>query len=169
MIRAFQGIFWIYLCLFCTSLCFANEIPLTLEFAKTYEERTWGLMQRTFLAENHGMLFYSPKGQIWMFNMFMDLSVAFLDETGKIIGIAELKAYPEMMDSRRPVNQLHDLRKYPSSDKVYRFFLDKSYPVPNRAKYALEMNRNWFVTHGVKVGDQVIWHGESTHGYIKTE
>lgn len=145
----------------------ANEIPITLEIAQTSEQRSWGLMQRTSMPENHGMLFYFPNGSIWMFNTFIDLSVAFLDVKGKIIEIAELKAYPDMMDPYRPVNTLNDIKKYSPYDKVIQFFANKSHRVPKDAAYALEMNKTWFARMGVGIGDRVIWNEDSLTGCVR--
>lgn len=165
--------FWklLILCFLCLSgkfnhYCMAEEIPITLEFARTNEQRIWGLMQRPCLAENQGMLFYSPSGCIWMFNMLIDISVAFLDGESKIIAIADLKAYPDMMDPNRPVRNMVELKAYSSRDKIYQFFLDKSYRVPKNAQYALEMNKEWFSRHGVQIGDKLVWSKNSLKGYI---
>lgn len=145
----------------------AEEIPITLEIAQSHEQRAWGLMRRTSLPEDHGMLFYHPRQFIWMFNTWIDLSVAFLDEKGIILEIVELQAHPEMMDPLRPVNNPDDMRKYPGNDKVIQFFVSKSWPVPSHAKYALEMNKHWFDRHGIKTGDKVIWDVSSSKGYVK--
>lgn len=144
-----------------------EEIPITLEIAKTPEQRAWGLMKRSQMPKDHGMLFSHLGGCMWMFNTFMDLSVAFLDEDGNIIEIAELKSYPEKMDPKRPVNNLQDMWKYPHGDKVNEFFLKHSYPIPCYARYALEMNSRWFPDHAVKVGDKVTWDEGSSTGMIK--
>lgn len=145
----------------------SEEIPIEIEIAKTHAQRTWGLMNRTSMPENQGMLFYYPAGTLWMFNTKMDLSAAFLDEDGRIIEITELKAYPEMMDPKRPVNNLNDFRKYPMDDKILEFFREKGYPIPLKSKYLLEMNKDWFKRHEVNVGDVVIWNESSTKAYIK--
>lgn len=144
----------------------ALRIPIEIEVAYTREQRAWGLMQRTYLPENRGMLFYYSKG-LWMFNTMIDLSAAFLDAHGKILEIVELKSYPEMMDANRPVNKLTDMRKYPSNDKTYIFFAQKAKRSPPHAQYALEMNKGWFKKHGIKPGDRVIWDSNSPYAYIE--
>lgn len=147
----------------------AEIIPITLEIAHANEQRAWGLMKRPSMPENHGMLFYQPKGHIWMFNTMMDLSIAFLDRKGKIIQITELKAYPEKMDPRRPVNDLQDMRKYPHTDPIFQFFLERSCVIPSFTEYALEMNKEWFDRHQVHLGDSVKWQPRTGQAYIETE
>jgi uncharacterized membrane protein (UPF0127 family) len=125
-------------------LCFASasavaqlpEIPLTIdghaltaEVAATAETRTQGLMHRRMLPENRGMLFvFRETGShaMWMMNTYIPLSVAFLDESGRIINIADMQ--PHTRDS-------HGAAK--------------------PAKYALEMNQGWFAKRGIKPGARV--------------
>ena len=116
----------------------AEAIPVTLEHAITPAQKEFGLMERTELPENAGMLFhYSPPKQIsiWMYNTKMDLSLAFLDGNGVIKEIHEMKSFPDVKDpsffSRRIVTS--------------------SFP----ASYALEMRAHWFEDHDVKVGDRL--------------
>lgn len=144
----------------------ALRIPIEIEVALTKKQRAWGLMQRTELPENHGMIFYYSNS-LWMFNTFIDLSVAFLDRCGRIIEIAELKSYPKMMDVNRPVNNLSDMKKYPANDEIYIFFLQKIKHYPPHAYYAIEMNKGWFTKHGVRPGDRVIWKLSSPHAYVE--
>lgn len=112
------------------------EIPLTInghaltaEVAATTETRTQGLMHRRMLPENRGMLFvFRELGPhaMWMMNTYIPLSVAFLDESGRIINIADMQ--PHTQDS-------HGATK--------------------PAKYALEMNQGWFAKRGIKPGARV--------------
>ena len=112
------------------------EIPLTInghaltaEVAATAETRTQGLMHRRMLPENRGMLFvFRETGShaMWMMNTYIPLSVAFLDEGGRIINIADMR--PHTQDS-------HGATK--------------------PAKYALEMNQGWFAKRGVKPGARI--------------
>lgn len=112
------------------------EIPLTIaghaltaEVAATTETRTQGLMHRRMLPENRGMLFvFRELGShaMWMMNTYIPLSVAFLDESGRIINISDMQ--PHTRDSH-----------------------GASQP----AKYALEMNQGWFAKRGIKPGAKV--------------
>jgi uncharacterized membrane protein (UPF0127 family) len=102
---------------------------LSAEVAATTETRSQGLMHRRMLPENRGMLFvFRETGPhaMWMMNTYIPLSVAFLDESGRIINIADMQ--PHTRDS-------HGAAK--------------------PAKYALEMNQGWFTKRGIKAGAKV--------------
>src|SRR5215510_14120478 len=77
-----------------------NSHKLTAEVAHTGESRTVGLMNRRILPEDRGMLFvFEETGMhaMWMKNTYVPLSVAFLDERGVIINIADME--PHTLDS----------------------------------------------------------------------
>jgi uncharacterized membrane protein (UPF0127 family) len=96
------------------------------EFARSPEERTVGLMFRTTMAPNEGMLFeFEQPGQqcFWMKNTLLPLSVAFVGEDGSIVNIEDMK--PQSLDSH-------------CSAKPVRF--------------VLEMNQGWFAKRGIKAG-----------------
>jgi uncharacterized protein len=106
-----------------------NGHALTAEVAATAETRTQGLMHRRMLPENRGMLFvFGEPGAhaMWMMNTYIPLSVAFLDESGRIINIADMQ--PHTRDS-------HGAAK--------------------PAKYALEMNQGWFAKRRIQPGARV--------------
>jgi uncharacterized protein len=106
-----------------------NGHKLTAEIAHTGEARRLGLMNRRILPEDRGMLFvFDEIGMhaMWMKNTYIPLSVAFLDERGAIINIADME--PHTVDS-------HGAAK--------------------PAKYALEVNRGWFRKRGIKGGARV--------------
>lgn len=103
---------------------------IAAEVADTPAARMNGLMQRTYLPENSGMLFIFPEVSIhcmWMKDTVIPLSVAFLDEMGKIINLAEM--VPETLIPHCSVSA---------------------------ARYALEMNSGWFTARKIKVGDRTI-------------
>ena len=136
---------------------FSRDI-LHLEHAVSQKQIAWGLMQRKYLAPNSGMLFHFGKPRyvkMWSFNCFTDLSVAFLDENGRILKIHELKAYPEMMDPKRPVYSLKDMKKYPYDDPIVHFFREKEISSSLPASYALEVNAGWFEKNNIKVGEKI--------------
>ena len=102
---------------------------LSAEIAHTPTARSKGLMHRTQLDKNSGMLFIFPKTNIysmWMLNTFIPLSVAFLDEKGVILNIADMSP--------------HSLASLSSAQP---------------AKYALEMNLGWFTEKNITTGAQV--------------
>ncbi len=96
------------------------------EVASTEAQREQGLMFRDKMGANEGMVFAfgQPAGVcMWMKNTLIPLSVAFMDETGKIINIEEMKE--QTLDS-------HCATK--------------------AATYALEMNKGWFKQKNIKPG-----------------
>jgi len=71
----------------------AGPIKIQAEFAKTPEELEKGLMNRTSLAKNSGMLFIFPDEKnrsFWMKNTFIPLDVIFISSKGRINEITTL-------------------------------------------------------------------------------
>lgn len=102
---------------------------LTAEVAHTEADRTQGLMHRRMLPENRGMLFVFPQTAplgFWMMNTYIPLSIAFVDDVGTIINIADMR--PQTTDIH------HSARP---------------------ARYALEMNQSWFARRGIKTGVKI--------------
>lgn len=133
---------------------------ITLEHAWTTEQINWGLMQRTALAENHGMLFHygrPTRPTFWAFNCYLDLSIAFIDNSKVITEIKNLDAYPEKMDPSRPVNDLQDMAKYRPEDPIVQFFLQHAVTSSAPIQYVLEMQAGWFEKNDVHVGDRITW------------
>ena len=173
--------FVLSLFLLCWANCQARETALyqadfsdrityfILEFAKTDDELSWGLMQRAQLPENQGMLFIYDKpinAHVWSFNCLIDLSLAFIDGEHVIREIRDLKAYPDKMDPARPVHTIKDLSLYPPNDPIVRYFDVRGITSKVAIRYTLEMNRGWFKQHDVKVGDVVIWDEPTNSGAI---
>ncbi len=68
-----------------------GAIPLSLEVAATPQIRARGLMQRTTLAPNDGMLFAFPRAErisFWMKDTPLPLDILFVGADGKITHIA---------------------------------------------------------------------------------
>ena len=108
-------------------------VQLKLEIAATPEARQCGLSQRLSLPDDQGMLFVVPKPKIlsfWMANTQLQLSIAFLDDKGRILSIQKMK--PEQTQER--------------------------YRSPEPARYAIEVYQGWFVEHEIAVGDVVEMH-----------
>ena len=107
---------------------------ITLELAITQEQKMQGLMHRTSLQENTGMLFVFDAPQplsFWMRNTLIPLDVLFLDDEGKIITIHTMPPCPDE-ETNCP-----------------------SYPSEAPAQYGLELNAGRAVELGLEVGDQL--------------
>ena len=107
-----------------------KEVRVRVEIADDVFEQSRGLMYRTALAEDRGMLFVYPdeeKRSFWMRNTLIPLSIAFMDSEGRIVDIQDMKPLDD------------DPPHYVSAEP---------------AQYALEVNKGFFEEHGVKVGDR---------------
>ncbi|MBI3903839.1 MAG: DUF192 domain-containing protein [Nitrosomonadales bacterium] len=111
-----------------TELSIAGH-PAHAEIADTPQKQEHGLMQRTQLCPDCGMLFVFSKADrydFWMKDTPLPLSIAFIAADGSIINIEEMQ--PNTTDDH-----------YAQGD----------------ALYALEMNKGWFAGNGIKAGDKV--------------
>jgi uncharacterized membrane protein (UPF0127 family) len=114
-----------------------HTYELTVEVATTPAEQERGLMFRTQMDPDHGMIFIFPHatdGGFWMKNTKIPLSIAFFDRNGVILRILQMEPcrLPEDESDRCPVY-------YPGVAYVG----------------ALEVNKGWFAEHGVKEGDSI--------------
>lgn len=99
------------------------------EVAANDEHRMRGLMQRKAMATNHGMLFVFTEPQrhcMWMKNTLLPLSVAFLDDEGRILNVEDMK--PQTEDNHCAAKP---------------------------ARFALEMNLGWFRQKGLAAGTKI--------------
>jgi uncharacterized membrane protein (UPF0127 family) len=102
---------------------------IVAEVASTDESRSRGLMFRDKLGTNEGMLFvFRDKAPhcFWMRNTLIPLSIAFLRDDGSVVNMAEMK---------------------PRTDDSHCAF--------EPVRYALEMERGWFASKGIKVGNRI--------------
>jgi uncharacterized membrane protein (UPF0127 family) len=70
----------------------AGTTRISVELAKTPEQREQGLMFRRRLAADAGMLFLYPEEQpinMWMKNTVIPLDMLFIASDGRIVGVAE--------------------------------------------------------------------------------
>lgn len=104
----------------------AGMYVIHAEVARTEEQREIGLMFRTAMPQEDGMLFVfrDPGVQcFWMRNTLIPLAAAFIDDDGSIVNVAEMA--PKTENSH-------------CSDKPVR--------------YVLEMNKGWFEKRGFGPG-----------------
>ena len=67
---------------------------IDVEIAETDEQRQLGLMKRTCLDDDHGMVFIffeEQEGGFWMKDTLIPLSIAFFDVEGKILKILDME------------------------------------------------------------------------------
>lgn len=107
-----------------------NVVRLNLEIANTTEERAHGLMNRSSLAADAGMLFVFDDDRIryfWMKDTLISLDMLFIDDNLTIIDIHE---------NATPLSET---------------MIASSGP----CRYVLEVNGGLCETYGVGVGDRV--------------
>jgi uncharacterized membrane protein (UPF0127 family) len=81
----------------------AGAHAFTVEVASTPQQRSLGLMGRTRLEDDAGMLFvFEHKGThcFWMKNTLIPLSIAFLADDGRIVNIDDMQ--PQTVDFHCP-------------------------------------------------------------------
>jgi uncharacterized protein len=107
-----------------------GKVGLRVEIADDTPEQTRGLMGRTALGEDRGMLFVYPDEEVlsfWMKNTLIPLSIAYIASDGTIVDLQDMKPLDD------------DPPHYVSAEP---------------ARYALEVNQGYFEKHGIKVGDR---------------
>jgi uncharacterized membrane protein (UPF0127 family) len=105
-----------------------ERVEVPVEIAATDAERERGLMGRTALAEDAGMLFVFDQEQqlsFWMKDTLIPLSIAYIDGGGRIVDIQDMQPLDET--------------PHPSAEP---------------ARYALEVNQGFFAARGIQVGDR---------------
>ncbi len=103
---------------------------LIVEVACDEGSRALGLMRRSHLPENHGMVFIYPSRRVmsfWMKNTTIPLSIAFISDEGVIQQVEDME--PNELRTTRSTQML---------------------------RYALEVNQGWFERNQVGVGDRIV-------------
>jgi len=106
-----------------------SVVTLYVEIADTPDKQETGLMNRTAMAEDQGMLF-AFEGQttvpFWMKDTLLPLSIAFVADTGRIVDIQDMQ--PQDLTLHNPAAPY---------------------------TYAIEVNQGYFRRHAIAVGDHV--------------
>lgn len=115
----------------------STAVSITIEVADTPEARIRGLMDRWSLPELHGMLFifdYSEVQRFWMHNTPLSLDMIFVDESRRILNIAEstMPMSKQLYGSRGP------------------------------AKYVVEVRAGFSKRHGIEEGMKIQWQAGSS-------
>jgi uncharacterized membrane protein (UPF0127 family) len=110
--------------------------PLTIgihvvqaELAVTPEQQATGMMFRTRMGTNEGMLFVNDDAGVrcfWMRNTLVPLTIAFVADDGTIVNTADMEPRSE-----------------------------KSHCSAQPVRFALEMNLGWFAKRGIKPGAKI--------------
>ena len=112
-----------------STVAFNNDgqvASLNVEVAGTPSSRATGLMERKSLGKDSGMLFDfggNTNVAFYMKNTSIPLSIAFIDSSGKVLGIRDMKPF-----DLTPIEP------------------------PGTYRYAIEVNQGWFAEHGIKPG-----------------
>lgn len=112
-----------------TLLLSAGTAMLRVEIAATPRQHEQGLMARTHLDEDAGMLFIFERKSgycFWMKDTLIPLSIAFLDDDGRIVNLADMQA------------------------------MSMALHCPGAAvRYALEVNQGWFARQRIQAGMRI--------------
>ena len=113
-----------------------QSIEVNVEIADNPLTHMRGLMFRSHLPENEGMLFVfndSNYRSFWMVNTSIPLDIIFISETGRIVDI----------------QQMEPCRTIADYCKVYRS--------REKARYVLEVNRGFSERNGIRIGDRMVF------------
>jgi uncharacterized membrane protein (UPF0127 family) len=109
-----------------------NDAILYVDLAKTAQEQAKGLMGVEMLPADEGMAFVfdgPTDSTFWMKDTLIPLSIAFVDEAGRVIGMRDMQPC--------------------ESDPCPTYGIDQPYVL------AIEANLGWFDRAGIGVGDRV--------------
>jgi uncharacterized protein len=104
-----------------------DPTSMFVEIADTPDKQEYGLMNRTSMPDDRGMIFMFSREvgiPFWMKDTLIDLSIAFIDPNGAVVDIQEMQAMT--LNNHVPA-------------KPY--------------QYAIEANAAWYSRHGIAVGD----------------
>ena len=110
-----------------------NGTTISVEIADTYEERGRGLMCRSSLESNSGMIFIFPEEQqlsFWMKNTLIPLDIIFINSEYEVVSI------------HKNTTPLNDQKTYQSN-------------LP--AQYALELKAGASAENDLQIGDTIIF------------
>ena len=111
-----------------------KSVKVEVEVAQRKEDRERGLMYRTHMASNAGMLFVYPvehNYSFWMKNTYIPLDIIFISSNFRVVGMVE-NTIPLSMES---------------------------YRVEAPSQFILEVNAGFVKKHGIQEGNRVRFEG----------
>lgn len=117
--------------------------PHELEVAATQKAVEKGLSRRATVPDGTGMIFVFPESRIlsfWMIDCLVDIDVAYLDRTGKVVSTYTMKAEAPQAAGESRDAYMARLKRYPSADD---------------ALFAIEVKAGALEKLGVKPGTQL--------------
>lgn len=143
----------------------ANGLPLErvkigdrtfdLEVAATQAAVARGLSRRATIPDGTGMLFVFPESRIlsfWMIDCLIEIDVAYVDRTGKVVGVYTMKPEPPQAAGETRDAYTARLKHYPSEDD---------------ALYAVELPAGTFAKLGIKSGSMIKLDFAKLRGYLR--
>ncbi|MFG0330479.1 MAG: DUF192 domain-containing protein [Phycisphaerales bacterium] len=123
-----------------------GDETFTLETAISRMEQAQGMMGRTEIAEDGGMIFIFDSDEernFWMKNCLIDLDILYVDRTGRIVSSYTMKAEPPQRDDETEAEYEARMRR------------DGSYPSNGKARYVIEIKAGRIDELGLKDGQKL--------------
>jgi len=111
-----------------------------IEVAATRPHIERGMGGRATFPEGTGMLFVFPDSEVrafWMLDCLVDIDVAYMDRTGKVLNVATMRAESPQQKGESRETYMRRLTRYPSQGD---------------AMYALELPKGSMKTLGIAAG-----------------
>lgn len=112
-----------------------QDLKVNIEVASAPADWAKGLMYRSSLDQNAGMLFifpYESKQAFWMKNTLIPLDIIFISKDKKVVDVKE------------------NFQPCPTSKIIC-----PAYGPENPAMYVLEVNASYCAKHNIKIGDEI--------------
>jgi uncharacterized membrane protein (UPF0127 family) len=112
-----------------------SDAVLYVEIADVDDERRRGLMHVEHLPADEGMAFLYDEpvqGTFWMKNTLIPLSIAFVGDDGRVVGMRDMEPC--------------------EADPCPHYGVGEPYVL------AIEANQGWFDEHGIEVGEEAVLH-----------
>lgn len=118
----------------------------TLETAIDRESQARGLMDRTEIADDGGMIFIFDRDEernFWMKNCLIDIDILYVDRTGRIVSMYTMKALPPQRDDETEIEYERRVRR------------EGSYPSGGRTRFVIELRAGRAEELGLQEGQKL--------------